>query len=57
MAKTQGWFNKMKCICSGPLDRNTHSANDACMLEFSKEKTKKKEKGVKCEYCIIEADS
>lgn len=47
----------MKCICSGPLDRNTHSANDACMLEFSKEKTKKKEKGVKCEYCIIEADS
>lgn len=47
MAKTQQvWFNKMKCICSGPLDRNTHSTRCACQLvcifEFSKKKKKKR---------------
>lgn len=62
MAKTQqGRFNKMECICSGPLDRNTHSTSYACQLvcisEFSKNKNKKKEMCVKWEYCIIEADS
>lgn len=56
MAKTQqGWFNKMECICSGPLDRNTHSTSYACQLvcisEFSK--NKKKEKRNVCEVGIL----
>lgn len=54
MAKTQqGWFNKMKCICSGPLDRNTHSTNYACQLLYISEFSKKKRKRNVCEVGIL----
>lgn len=54
MAKTQqGWFNKIKCICSGPLDRNTHSTNYACQLVCISEFSKKKKKRNVCEVVIL----
>lgn len=54
MAKTQqGWFNKMKCICSGPLNRNTHSTNYACQLVCISEFSKKKKKKETCEVWIL----
>lgn len=43
----------MKCICSGALDRNTHSPNYACQLVCISEFSKKKKKRNVCEVGIL----